>query len=72
MTLSRRTFMKVAAIGGATLAADRGIKYVDKVVPYVTPPEKMSPVACQSATTCLECPAGCGMHVRHTCPGILP
>lgn len=67
MTLSRRTFMKIAAISGATLAADSGIKYVDKLVPYAVPPEKISPVAWQTiATTCRECPAGCGMHIRHT------
>ncbi len=67
MTISRRTFMKVAAISGATLAADSGVKHVDKLVPYVTPPERMSPVIWHTiATTCRECPAGCGMHVRHT------
>ncbi len=66
MDFSRRTFLKVAAIGGVTLASDSGIKHVGKLVPYVNPPEKMSPVEWHTlATTCRECPAGCGMHIWH-------
>ena len=38
MTFSRRTFMKVAALGGATVASDAGIKYIDKLVPSVNRP----------------------------------
>ena len=65
MTLSRRTFMKVAAIGGATLASDSGVKSVGKLVPSVNLPEPLQPAAWQTvATTCRECPAGCGMHIR--------
>src|SRR5574337_1166479 len=66
MTLSRRTFMKVAAISGATLASDAGVKYVDKLVPHVKQPDPLHPVERHTiATTCRECPAGCGMHISH-------
>ena len=66
MDFSRRTFMKVAAIGGATLASDSGIKQVGKLVPYVYRPRRCRPSTWHTiATTCRECPAGCGMHVRH-------
>lgn len=66
MDFSRRTFMKIAAIGGASLATETGVKKVGKLVPYVVPPEKISPVEWHTlATTCRECPAGCGMHIWH-------
>lgn len=65
MDFSRRTFMKVAVISGATLASDAGVKYVGKLVPYVNPPERRPVDWHTVATTCRECPAGCGMHVRH-------
>jgi molybdopterin-containing oxidoreductase family iron-sulfur binding subunit len=66
MEFSRRTFLKVAAISGATLASDAGVKYVDKLVPSVKQPYPLHPVEWHTlATTCRECPAGCGMHIRH-------
>jgi molybdopterin-containing oxidoreductase family iron-sulfur binding subunit len=66
MNFSRRTFMKVAALGGATLASDAGIKSVGKLVPSVNGPDPLPFVGWHGiATTCRECPAGCGMHVRH-------
>ncbi len=66
MDFSRRTFMKVAAIGGAAFASDAGVKYVDKLVPSIKRPDPLHPVEWHTiATTCRECPAGCGMHVRH-------
>ncbi len=58
--------MKLAAVGGASFATEKGLKKVGKLVPYVVPPENVSPIAWTGlATTCRECPAGCGMHVRH-------
>ncbi len=58
--------MKLAAVGGASFATEKGMKKIGKLVPYVVPPEKFSPVEGKTlATTCRECPAGCGMHVRH-------
>jgi anaerobic selenocysteine-containing dehydrogenase/Fe-S-cluster-containing dehydrogenase component len=63
--LSRRGFLKLAAGGGA-MAADWGTKSTERLIPYVVPPENIRPgVWNYFATTCRECPAGCGMHVWH-------
>ena len=62
--ISRRAFLGLAAGGGAT--ADLGLNAFDKLIPYVTPPEETQPgVWSHYATTCRECPAGCGILVRH-------
>jgi len=38
---------------------------VEKLIPYLVPPEKFVPgVANYYASTCRECSAGCGLHVR--------
>lgn len=38
---------------------------VEKLIPYLVPPENQIPgKATWYATTCRECPAGCGLHVR--------
>jgi molybdopterin-containing oxidoreductase family iron-sulfur binding subunit len=64
--LSRRNFMKVAAGGGAAMAADAASKSVEKIIPYVVPPEHIRPgVWTFFSTTCRECPAGCGMYLYH-------
>ena len=65
--LSRRGFLRLAAGGGGTvLAAGWGEKVTDRLIPYVVPPEHIRPgVWNYFATTCRECPAGCGMHVWH-------
>ncbi|MFO0753880.1 MAG: molybdopterin-dependent oxidoreductase, partial [Thermodesulfovibrionales bacterium] len=66
MEFSRRTFLKFAMVGGAVTAAEDGIRKAGRLVPYVIHPEKLPPVVWHTiATTCRECPAGCGMHVRH-------
>lgn len=58
--------MKFAAIGSASIFTDSIYKKTVHLIPYVIPPEKTSPVDWNTlATTCRECPAGCGMHVRH-------
>jgi Fe-S-cluster-containing dehydrogenase component/anaerobic selenocysteine-containing dehydrogenase len=58
--------MKLAAIGGTGLVTETGARKAGKLVPYVVPPENISPVIGSTiATVCRECPAGCGMHVRH-------
>jgi Fe-S-cluster-containing dehydrogenase component/anaerobic selenocysteine-containing dehydrogenase len=65
--ISRRDFLKLTAGGSALLAGDFGSKTVTKLIPYVIPPEQIKPADWSLfATTCRECPAGCGMHVRHT------
>ncbi len=64
--ISRRDFLRIAAGSGLATATQLGGKTVDKLIPYVIPPEKVRPgVWTIFATTCRECPAGCGMHLRH-------
>ncbi len=66
--LTRRAFLKIAAGTGAAAAVGVASKNFDKLIPYITPPpiEQIVPgVWSVFATVCRECPAGCGMHVRH-------
>ena len=65
--VSRRDFLKLAASGGgAAMAVGLGVKDPEHLIPYVVPPEHVRPgVITWFATTCRECPAGCGMHVAH-------
>jgi anaerobic selenocysteine-containing dehydrogenase/Fe-S-cluster-containing dehydrogenase component len=64
-TVSRRDWLhRVAGVGVgvglATVARHR------KLVPFLTPPEDLVPgVSTWYATSCRECPAGCGMIVRN-------
>ena len=67
MKITRRAFLGIAAAGGAGLAASPASASVSvrKLIPYVIPPENIKPgVWTLFATTCRECPAGCGMHMR--------
>ena len=65
--MSRREFLLLAAGASVAAAAERGGKTADKLIPYVVPPENIRPGNWTVyATTCRECPAGCGMHVRVT------
>lgn len=51
---------------GVALATDPSRKLINKLIPQIIPPENIKPGEWVSfATTCRECPAGCGMHVRH-------
>jgi molybdopterin-containing oxidoreductase family iron-sulfur binding subunit len=62
--ITRRTFLKIAAGGGAAVA-DTFTKNAEKLIPYVSAPKETIPGEWTIyATTCRECPAGCGMHVR--------
>ncbi len=66
MKITRRDFLKFSAMGGMTVMGEEAIRKAGRLVPYVIPPERLSPVVWHTlATTCRECPAGCGMHVRH-------
>ncbi|MCY2928964.1 MAG: 4Fe-4S dicluster domain-containing protein [Planctomycetota bacterium] len=66
MDMSRRVLMKLIGGGSAAAAAGLMLKKWGKLIPYVIPPEETKPgVWSVYATTCRECPAGCGMHVRH-------
>jgi len=63
--IDRRNFLKlVGASAGAAAASGCGDP-VQKLVPYVVQPEVITPgIPVVYASTCLECPAGCGLHVR--------
>ena len=60
--LSRRSFLKLAATAGAAAAIPGCEPAARKLIPYVVPDENMIPgTPTYFATTCSECPAGCGV-----------
>src|SRR4030065_2761471 len=63
-TLTRREFLKIAA--GATAASGLAPAVRSIVIePFVQPPEEVLPgQATWYASTCRQCPAGCGIIVR--------
>ncbi|HBA87288.1 MAG TPA: molybdopterin-binding oxidoreductase [Geobacter sp.] len=64
--ISRRTFLWVTGGSSIALVTDPPRKLVNKLIPKVIPPENIRPGAWTVfATTCRECPAGCGMHLSH-------
>src|SRR5512136_2020219 len=66
--LSRRDFLKAAGIGAATLSVMTGCGPISRYVvrePYTKMPEySYNGLSTYFATTCRECPAGCGTVVR--------
>jgi anaerobic selenocysteine-containing dehydrogenase/Fe-S-cluster-containing dehydrogenase component len=64
--MKRRTFLKVlGASGAATATVGCSTGEVERLVPYVVPPEEIVPgVPTWYSSTCRECPAGCGIHVE--------
>jgi anaerobic selenocysteine-containing dehydrogenase/Fe-S-cluster-containing dehydrogenase component len=66
MEFSRRTFLKLAGLGSAALGTGADTSSFTRLIPWVVPPDNLPPVIWNTlATTCRECPAGCGMHVMH-------
>jgi Fe-S-cluster-containing dehydrogenase component/anaerobic selenocysteine-containing dehydrogenase len=64
--MSRRTFLWLTGGSSIALATNPPRKLVNKLIPKVIPPEDIRPGEWQFyATTCRECPAGCGMHLWH-------
>src|SRR5580704_17749227 len=65
-TVGRRTFLKVlGAVGPMVAATACSPVQPEHLIPYLIPPEEDIPgVTTGYATTCRECPAGCGMTVR--------
>ena len=65
--LSRRRFLQLSTVGAATLVL-AGCKWPRRwevLEPYVTPPEEqLTGQATWYASTCRQCPAGCGIIVR--------
>ncbi len=63
--LDRRDFLKLVGAGAGAAAASGCSDPVEKLIPYVVQPEEIVPgIAVTYATTCRECPAGCGVHAR--------
>jgi anaerobic selenocysteine-containing dehydrogenase/Fe-S-cluster-containing dehydrogenase component len=66
-SMDRRRFLKVAGVtgGGAAALAGCSTDRVEKLIPYIVPPDNQIPgIATYYATTCRECPGGCGIHAR--------
>src|SRR5919106_305762 len=67
-TIDRRRFLTVLGVsagGGAMALSGCSTDRVQKLVPYLVQSEDQVPgVATWYASTCTECPAGCGVHVR--------
>jgi len=62
--LSRRDFIKLAGIASATTGFAQAARSI-ALEPYVRPPEEALPGrATWYASTCRQCPAGCGIVVR--------
>ena len=63
--LDRRDFLKLVGLGAGTAAAAGCSDPIENLVPYVVQPEDVTPgLPTFYASTCRECEAGCGLHVR--------
>lgn len=63
--LDRRNFLKLVGASAGAAAAAGCSDHVEKLIPYVVQPEEITPGnAVIYASTCRECPAACGLHVR--------
>jgi anaerobic selenocysteine-containing dehydrogenase/Fe-S-cluster-containing dehydrogenase component len=62
---TRRDFLKLVGIGAAATAAGCAKPPADKLIPYLVAPEDILPgIPYWYASTCRECPAGCGILVK--------
>src|SRR3990172_10742904 len=65
MKIDRREFLKVLGAAGATTLAGCASEAPEKLIPYLIPHEEINPgEALWYASTCRECPAGCGLLVK--------
>jgi anaerobic selenocysteine-containing dehydrogenase len=63
--LKRRDFLKLVGVSAGGAAAAGCSDHVEKLIPYVVQPEEITPgIAVHYASTCVECSAACGLHVR--------
>lgn len=66
MELDRRDFLKVIGAAGASATLGCSSESARTLIPYVLPPEEIIPgEATWFATTCRECPAGCGLLAKN-------
>ncbi|MBJ6726100.1 4Fe-4S dicluster domain-containing protein [Geomesophilobacter sediminis] len=64
--ISRRTFLWLTGGTGVAIATAAERKVVNRLIPQVIPPEQIQPGEWSFfATTCRECPAGCGLQLWH-------
>ncbi len=62
----RRDFLKIMGLAGTTAAMGCSPESNRTLVPYISPPEDLVPgESTWYATTCRECPAGCGVLARN-------
>ena len=63
---SRRDFLKAVSLTGTAAAIGCSSEPARKLIPYIIPPEDIIPgEATWYATTCRECPAGCGLLAKN-------
>lgn len=64
--LKRRDFLKILGLAGTTTAVGCSSDTVRRLIPYVTAPEDVIPGKAEwYASTCRECPAGCGLLAKN-------
>jgi anaerobic selenocysteine-containing dehydrogenase len=64
--LGRRRFLKVIGFTCTATAFGCSRQSARRLIPYINPPEDLIPgKATWYATTCRECPAGCGLLVKN-------
>ena len=65
MGIDRRNFLKLLGVSSTAPLVSCASGPVETIIPYVIQPEDLVPgLASYYATTCRECPAGCGMLIR--------
>ncbi len=63
--LDRRDFLKIVGLSAGAAATAGCGDPASKLIPYVIQPEEITPgIAVHYASTCQECPAACGLHVK--------
>jgi molybdopterin-containing oxidoreductase family iron-sulfur binding subunit len=63
---SRRDFLRAVTLAGTAAAAGCSSESARQLIPHIIPPEDIVPgEATWYATTCRECPAGCGLLAKN-------